>query len=225
MGRTRADQAESHWPSKLHPVFIELAKLNGEFEIRFERAQQECKRGLEILGAETPGLRDKVLLRFKKKIAELDAWVGGKLLDIDKRYQAFPYNSLAYSYLALDPPVSIAEGIFEWLHFLRHRESIQATPRKDAQGDPKAWDKLSRTEKDLRILAFGKGRFNPVKCNVIHRQLLELVIAFENEHLTADELAECFNKYCACGKQDHGADTLEKLRARLETELKACSVA
>jgi hypothetical protein len=156
-------------------------------------------------------------------MAEVDRWMDERLIDIDKRYRPFPSNPLAYSYLTLDPPSSIPQGIFDWLHFQRHGESNQATTMRDAQGDIEAWDKLSRTERDLRIVAFGKGPIDGFKCDLIHRQLLELAIAFENERLTADELAECFNTYCACGKEEHGADTVRKLRARLETELKTSS--
>ena len=55
----------------------------------------------------------------------------------------------------------------------------------------------------------------------------ELVISFESERLTAEELAECFDKYCACRnrkkkkKKAHDMDSLRKMRDRVEAELRA----
>jgi hypothetical protein len=95
------------------------------------------------------------------------------------------------------------------------------TATKDAQGDLDAWDKISRTERDFRVLAFGKGPMAPFQEDVVHRQLLQLVICYERERLTADELAQCFDEYCACGKESHDADALRKMRDRYEAELKA----
>ncbi len=92
---------------------------------------------------------------------------------------------------------------------------------KDAQGDLNAWDKISRTERDFRILAYGKGPIAPFQEDVVHRQLLELVISFESERLTAEELAECFDRYCACRKKAHDMDSLRKMRDRVEAELRA----
>jgi len=132
-----------------------------------------------------------------------------------------PYNPIAYSYFTLEPPMTDSEGIREYLHFHRHGESLRVTESKDAQGDIKAWDKIARTEKDFRILAFKKGPITPFQEDVVHRQLLQLVICFESERLTAEELVQCFDKFCACGKENHDADALRKMRDRFEAELGA----
>ena len=144
-----------------------------------------------------------------------------KLVDINRRHTPIPYNPIAYSYFTLDPPIPDLEGIREYIHFHRHGESLRATETKDAQGDLDAWDKISRTEKDFRVLAFGKGAIAPFQEDVVHRQLLQLVICYDRERLTADELAQCFDKYCACGRPNHDADALRKMRDRFEAELKA----
>src|SRR5205823_2252851 len=108
----------------------------------------------------------------------------------------------------------------EFLHFQRHGESRQVTDQKDALGDSGAWQKIVRTETDCRTLAFGNGRIAPFPGNLVHRQLLELVICYEIAPLTADELAHCFDTCCVCGKE-HDADALRKMRVRLEQELRA----
>ena len=127
---------------------------------------------------------------------------------------------MAYSYLTLDPPVSDSQGIREYVHFHRHGEALHTTEKRDAQGDIKAWDKIARTERDVRILSFGKGAIKPFQEDVVHRPLLQLVICYEREQLTAEELARCFDRYCACGN-NHETDALRKMRHRFVAELKA----
>ena len=56
---------------------------------------------------------------------------------------------------------------------------------------------------------------------MVHRQLLELVTCYEHKRLTAEELAQCFDKYCGCEKENHDADALRKMRDRFEVELRA----
>ena len=169
----------------------------------------------------TPSLQDEIAGRTVRDTSQLDQWLSERLVDINSRYTVMPYNPLVFSYLTLDPPISDAEGIREYLHFHRHGESLRVTGAKDSGGDLDAWDKIARTERDVRILAYGKGPIKPFQGDLMHRQLLQLVICFESEPLTAEDLAQCFDKYCACGKESHDADALRKMRNRVEAELRA----
>ena len=222
MGRRRKNPAQRGWRNKLHPVFFELADVSKEMEKRWAQLQNECRQGLKFAGpAASPKVRNETISRFRNGTAQLERWFEEKLVDIDKRYKPIPYNPRAYGYFTLDSPISDSEGLRQYLHFHRHGESVEVTEAKDAQGDIEAWDKIARTERDRRILAYGKGPITPFQEEPVHRQLLQLVICYESERLTADELAECFDKYCACGKESHEADNLRKMRIRFEAELRS----
>ena len=211
----------TNWRDKLHPAFFDLADLNRQFEVKWKRMEQECKQGLEALGPNAPAeLRDKVVLRLKENGDELEAELGKRLQEIDRRYGQLPYNPLAYSYLDLQPGKPDSDYFVPYLHWMRHRESLQTTAANDAKGDIKAWLKLARTGEDLRRIAHRKGRIKPFQGDVVHRQLLELVICYETARLTAEQLAECVDSYCACGETFHNSDALKRQRARLEEELK-----
>jgi hypothetical protein len=211
VGRHRKNPSQDDWKKKLYPVFFELADLNREFEKRLAALQRQWK----------PKLQRNAMARFVRDRNQLEHWSEEQLADIDRRHKPISYNPLAYSYLTLDPPVSDSQGIREYVHFRRHGEALQVTKKKDALGDIKAWDKIARTERDVRILSFGKGPIKPFQEDPLHRQLLQLVICYEREQLTAEELAQCFDRYCACGKTNHETDALRKMRHRFEAELKA----
>jgi hypothetical protein len=219
VGRHRNKPQRDGWKKKLHSVFFELAELNQEFERRWAKMQDAWKREREA--ARKADASKKITARVAKETSQLEKWYEEKLADINRRHTPIPYNPIAYSYFTLDPPISDLEGIRDYLHFHRHGESLRATETKDAQGDLDAWDKISRTERDFRILAFGKGTITPFQEDAVHRQLLQLVICYEHERLTAEELAQCFDKYCACGKENHDTDALRKMRDRFEVELRA----
>jgi hypothetical protein len=222
VGRHRKNPPPDGWKKKLYPVFCELAELNQEFEKRWAQLQSECRRESRVPGlAASPKVRSEIVSRFQKGTAQLERWFEEKLVDIDKRHKPIAYNPLAYSYFTLDSPMPDSEGLRQYLHFHRHGESVEASEARDAQGDIESWDKIARTERDLRILAFGKGPIKPFQEDVVHRQLLQFVICYESERLTAEELAACFDKYCACGKENHERDALRKMRDRFEAELRA----
>jgi hypothetical protein len=214
---TRPDE----WHEKLHAVFFELAELNREFEHRFAGLQDRCKQELSLAGpTASPETQEEIGDRYLVGLSELNRWNEEHLVDIDKRHKPLPYNPLPFSYLTLDSPSSDLVGLEEYLHFHRHGESLSSTTARDAQGDLEAWDQVARTEKDLRRVVFAKGPIKPFQEDPVHRQLLQILICFEKERLTSEELAECFDVYCACGTASHEADNLRKMRNRLEADLR-----
>jgi hypothetical protein len=206
------------WRNKLHPAFFELAELNREFEIEWNRIQLECRQGLKSLGQKaTAELRDKVVSRLKEKADELMTKFDAKLVEINQRYPQLPYNSLAYSYLDT-PPGQPTDDLVPYLHWMRHRQSLQRTEAEDAEGDIRAWRKLARTAEDQRRIIHRKGPIKPFQGDTVHRQFLELILCYEIERLTAEERADCADAYCACGRT-HDADALKKQAARLKSDL------
>lgn len=219
MSPGRKKGGDERWGAKLYPVFSDLAECNREFETRFGNLQRRVEEELCYIGSNAaPEIRKEIEQRYYSGLAELDRWYEERLTEINHRYTPMPYNPLAFSYLTLDQPISDQQGIGEYIHFHRHGESLRFTAADETSGDLDAHDKIARTERDLFQIIHGKGPIKPFQENPSHRQLLQIVIAFEKEPLTADELAECFDHFCACGK-DHDADGLRKMRQRLEAEL------
>jgi hypothetical protein len=216
VGRDRNNPQQDDWKKKLQPVFGELAALNREFEERWAQTQENWKRELGGTGQTQNGF---AALMARDKTA-LEQWFEERLVDINNRYAPLQYNPTAYNYLTLNRPVPDSQGILEYLHFHRHGESLRVSETKDAKGDLDAYDKIARTGRDARILSFGKGPIKPFQEDTVHRQLMQLVICYERERLSAEELTQCFDEYCACG-DDHDADALRKMRQRFEAELTA----
>ena len=220
MGRNRKATNAGGWRKKLRPVFFELAELNAQFERRWKQIQDDARKEFDATGANpSPEVCDAIVFRFKQKTSDLEAWFEQKLIQINARHKPIPYNPAAYAYFTLDQPMSDSEGIRQYLHFHRHGESLHVSEEKDGAGDLEAFDKIARTERDVRMIVFGKGPIAPFQEDMVQRQLLQLVICYECEKLTAAELAECFDQYCACEKQTHDQDSLRKMRDRFQAEL------
>ena len=153
--------------------------------------------------------------RFQERSEALLTWHGDQVADIDRDV---PHNRAAFSYLdAPAEPLAADPELVRYLHWMRHRESIGATRQRDAEGDMSAIDALARTAKDFRRIVHGQGPLKPFQGDTIHRQLLEILFCYEVEPLTAEERADCFDKYRACGKT-HDADALKKQYARLKKD-------
>ena len=209
------------WRAKLYPVFFDLAECNKEFETRFGDLQRKVKQERSSLGPNaSPEIRREIEQRFYGGAAELYRWYEERVTEINQRYTPVPGNPLAFSYLTLDQLVSDEQGISEYIHFHRHGEALGLTAGNETSGDLVAHDKIARTERDLFQIIHGKGPIKPFQENLTHRQLLQIVIAFERELLTAEELADCFDHFCACGRKNHDADGLRKMRKRFEAELR-----
>lgn len=65
-----------------------------------------------------------------------------------------------------------------------------------------------------------KGPIKRFQGDVVHRQLLEMLLCFETAPMTKEERADCADAFCACGKT-HDPDALDKQRRRLKKQLQA----
>jgi hypothetical protein len=207
---------------KLHPIFFDLAELNREAEIRFAKMQQECERGLKALGP-TPDRerRKKVVNRFEQQGTELLVWHYKKLVEIQSRHGSVPYNKLAYGYFSFDPTSGDdRQGIFEFIHWERHGESLEKTVASVSEGDVSALRRLHRTDEDFLRIAAKKGPIKRFQGDSVHRQLLQLILCYETAPMTKEERADCLDNYCACGGI-HDPDAVDKQCRRLKKQLQA----
>jgi hypothetical protein len=207
--------------TKLHPIFFDAAMAYRECERDVREIERRYRQDLEAqsndLNVEE---RQARLSRYESTRNERFAQLALELDEISQRFGAVPYNALPFAYLY--PPDETKDdednSFVRWLHWARHQESVEATITRDATGDLTAWDDWHRTGADVRRLAHQKGPIKPFKVDLVHRDLMQLVMAYEIEPLTAEERADCFDAYCACGGP-HDAEALRKMHNRLKEDL------
>jgi hypothetical protein len=107
-----------------------------------------------------------------------------------------------------------ARALLEWLHLRRHRWKLQRDLERSETGDLEASGRVSRTLLDYQRARFQR-KLTPTKGNPDHIALLQIGRHYGFEALTADELEDCFNDSCPCGKDSHSADALKKLRHKM----------
>jgi hypothetical protein len=213
------ERRQRAWRKKLHPAFFDLAKLWKSFTTRkmaIERAYQRALRELGPTPAREP-LR-KLSFHLEKAMNILAQKLDAKLVGVNARYPSLSTGPLAYPWLqyARTGPINAetdSVGLIEWIHFERHKEPLNKTLDQAKKGDLSAFQRVKRTEEDAFRIAHGK-RLKKFKSDPYHRDLLQLGLCFGMEKLTSEELADCFEQYCTCGKF-HDADALKHQRARL----------
>jgi len=213
------------WHRKVHPVFLEMAAANREFEEWLRGWLGRWADAQKALGPKAPAARYEALLT--PLLDERDATLArfeARLDRVVERHGDPPPQSGAFAYLtpasgerSLDPEPG---PLFRLLHWLRHGKTVESTAAEDSQGNLDAYAALTRTGEDVRRVVFAQGPLAPFKRDEDHRRLFELLSCYESEPLTEYELAECFDEFCPCG-QVHGADALRKQYARLKHDLKA----
>jgi len=203
---------------KLQPIFFELAEANREFETRFAKA--EADHHLALKKSVDSKTSAEINRRFHEETNELIEDSQKKLSEINQRYRNIEYNSLAYSYFSAHSVDDQNQGIGEYIHFERHGESLSKTQEDMSHGDVEALKRIQRSQEDYFRAAQKKGPIKAFQGDPIHRQLLELILAFELESLTKEERADCADEYCACGKS-HDPDALDKQCRRLKKQLQA----
>jgi hypothetical protein len=111
-------------------------------------------------------------------------------------------------------------GILEWLCWRRFGQPLATLVAEEKAGNLVAHDKVSRLRNELWHLVHGRGSIEPFKGNSRHSEIMELGLNLGLDALTDEELADCFDEFCRCGK-DHDPDALKKQRARVRKQLEA----
>lgn len=193
------------------------------FEIQRRRLHAEGDRELKKLpkpatleeqSAAIAPTFERLTQLFKEYLAQAEK--------INGTFGQVPFNPAAFGYLHPSPESQAAKAdpLVLNLHWQRHGESLESAYAKDALKDVKAYQRIARTGLDERLIVFGQERLKPFKSDELHATLLELIIAWQIEPLTADERAACFEEYCPCGRRKgHAADALKKQNARLRRKL------
>jgi hypothetical protein len=195
MGRTR-----DSWKKKVHPLFLEIASISRELAIAQKHPRE--KQAGEVR---------KVLLLSSQKRAEL-------ITRHPDNAPGTPWQQVTATGYLPPSPQEKREQVLDWLFFKRNRTPRWLALEKEKEKDLKAHTQLLRAEDEFWRLANGHGSVRPFKVNQSHTDLLELGLHLGLKLLTAEELADCFDELCSCGKS-HDADALKKQRARVLKDL------
>ena len=120
-------------------------------------------------------------------------------------------------YLAPSPQEKL-EQILDWFFFKRNRTPRWLAVEKEKEGDLKAHKQVVRANDEFWRMINGYGPVAPFKVDQAHTDLLELGLHLGLKMLSAEELADCFDEVCACGRT-HDADALKKQRSRVLKDL------
>jgi hypothetical protein len=217
------------WKSKLHPAFVEMTDAYSKSMLELEAILEEAHRAEEVAGSNiSPREKSQIAARVVSRRDELMSQFDKKIKEIDDRHKPLDPSPLCYPYLSLtDLPKEVsskerdAQTLFEWIHWERHHESANKDAEADGQGDLDAFERLSRTGKDWRIITFNKGPIKPFQGGIYHQDIFQIGLSFASgmEKLTAEELADVFDTYCPCGTEIHDSRALRKQCLRLVKDL------
>lgn len=203
MGRKRKKRTD--WKAKVHPAFLDLAKLYRELAHSLRAIQGNPSR---------------------KAVSKIHTQALNGLVEIRKRFRHWPDGvDSVYSMMYVTPPkVRLEEavrqpesahftGLLEWLAWKRCRQPFWQIAQEDAAGNREASKKIERIIAEGNKLRYGE-KLPGFKYDLDHAGLLEMGLPLGLDKLTSEELADCFEEVCACGKH-HSADNLKKQRKRL----------
>jgi hypothetical protein len=115
-------------------------------------------------------------------------------------------------------PEEKLQQVLDWFFFKRNRTPRWLALEKEKEGDLKAHKQLVRANDEFWRLMNGHGPVTPFKVDQFHTDLLELGLHLGLKVLSAEELADCFDEVCACGRS-HDADAVKKQRSRVLKDL------
>lgn len=191
------------WKEKVHPFLIEIAGVNRDFV-----------KELLALGPKPPA----------EKAAQLETRFRQKTEAIRTRYARADYTPTTTDPLDIIlvsegpsswPPSQrdMDQGFLELLYWKRFNEPLWIALQKSESGDLRALRRVNRVAEDYERLRFGKGPIKAAKGDPDHAALLEFGLDLGLSTLGPEELADCFDDICPCGKV-HDADALKKQRSR-----------
>jgi len=118
------------------------------------------------------------------------------------------------------PPSAIEkrERLLDWYFFKRFRSPRWVAVEKEKKGDLEAHNQITRATDEFWLLLNGHGPVPAFKADQVHSDLLELGLHNGLDKLSVEELANCFEELCPCGKE-HSGDALTKQRGRIEEHI------
>jgi hypothetical protein len=209
------------WRERVNPAFIRYnraCRANAALvKIKDQQAAKEAfDRQYEEFCAASRGIHEETA---KLASSQSNRPVADILKPLDGEVWPWPVAGEPGKGYLTNPEAS---SFFRTLVFLKYgltfRELVTEIER-----NPKAYRKWIRIHEDYYRLRFGKRSFDDLqlKFNLTHFQVIERGLPFGLRRLNQWELADCFDEICPCGSNQHSAEYLGKLRARIVKALES----
>ena len=189
------------WKKKVRPAFCEIAAMYGALAAAQQLPDRE-KRARE--------LRKILGLSFQKR-REL-------FTRHPENSPGTPWQQVTTTGYVPPSPEEKLEQVLDWFFFKRNRTPRWLAQEKEKEGDLKAHKQLVRANDEFWRMLNGHGLVPRFKVDQFHTDLLELGLHLGLQTLSSEELADCFEELCNCGKF-HDADSLKKQRSRVLKDL------
>jgi hypothetical protein len=194
-------RAPDSWKTKVSPAFREIAEMYRALAV----ARKLPDRG--------------------KRVGQVRKILGSSF---HKRHELFTHHPdnrpgtpwqqvMVTGYLPPSPEEKLQQ-VLDWFFFKRNRTPRWLAQEKEKEGDLRAHKQLVRANDEFWRLIKGHGPVTPFKVDQAHTDLLELGLHLGLKVLSAEELADCFDEVCACGRI-HDGDALKKQRSRVLKDL------
>jgi hypothetical protein len=196
---------KANWRAKVHPYFKHMLEYNNQAARLLSSPNEEDRKEGQRLTREPP--------------PEL-------IEETNRMHDAIPASERAQhdAYLSIfgvaDAPQggTMTEGQFTlgWLAFNKFGKSIGELMEGDATGDEKSSRQLMSVQKAYQDWRYGKLDVNKMRSKFDSHHILVMQAGLELglRDLSADELADCYDEMCNCGKP-HDPENTNKLRTRV----------
>jgi hypothetical protein len=199
------ESTQTHWREKVHPFFVRMLEYNNQVtKLRSSPNEADQKEALRLTHEPPPELA-----------AEAERMHDA--IPPSERPQHDAYLSI---YGVKDAPEggTMSEGqvALGWLAFNKFGKSIVELIEGDAAGDEKSSRQWMSVQRDFQAWRYGKLDINKMrfKFDSQHIQIMQAGLELGLRELTPDELADCSDDLCNCGKT-HDPENMKKLRARV----------
>jgi len=189
------------WKAKVHPAFLKIGKLWNDFQKgAVSSGPDGTTRNAQELRAEVVRTRDELLKRYP------DLRPGSPSNHVTAASQRFLSQR------------DIVTGMMEWLCWRRFGHALASLLAEQKAGSLEAHKRVLRVRDEFWRLVYGNSAVVPFKGTSTHSDIMELGLNLGLDKLTAEELADCFDEVCPCGKT-HDPDALKKQRVRVRKQL------
>jgi hypothetical protein len=201
---------ESDWRAKVDPFFLRLvAHWNGILQLQYSTSSEDRHTAEELKQNFPPELAEEFQRQFKKRKEENHPFIEPML------------TLVGLSGLPSDTVLPREALKFYLICVLRTGVTYPVLNAKAEGGDVVSRKKLLRVKELYYDVISGKKAFDRLrfKWDMHHVDLLTNGLSYGVATLNANELSDCFDNICLCGKV-HLPDNLKKLRQRILRRLK-----
>lgn len=192
---------QNSWKTKVHSAFVEIAEL---------------RRELVAAQKEPIPRRNEAVQRVVEAAAQKRYELLSRYPELSPGQPWGPVKTAGYKYPS---PQEKQLRVFEWYFFKRFRYPLAMALQRERTGDLDAHEHLARARSEFWKKGHGY-RVPQFKVNEIHSDLMEPGFGLGITELSAEELADCFDSVCPCGKL-HDAEAMKKQRGRVLKQLRA----